>query len=55
LTASEDETQVQESYELGANSFIQKPTDPSEFSEMVLQVAMYWLLLNRTPGPRESA
>ncbi len=52
LTASEDERQVEESYALGANSFIQKPGDPSDFSEMVLQVAMYWLLLNRTTPER---
>jgi CheY-like chemotaxis protein len=52
LTSSEDEAQIDESYALGANSFIQKPTDPAEFSEMVLQVAMYWLLLNRTTPER---
>jgi two-component system response regulator len=48
LTSSEDENQIDAAYKLGANSFIQKPTDPSEYSEMVLQLAMYWLLLNRT-------
>lgn len=48
LTADEDPAKVVQCYDLGANSFIRKPTDPSEFSEMVLQVAMYWLLLNRT-------
>ena len=52
LTSSEDETQIEEAYKLGANSFIQKPTDPSEYSEMVLQLAMYWLLLNRTTPER---
>jgi CheY-like chemotaxis protein len=52
LTSSEDESQVEEAYKLGANSFIQKPTDPSEYSEMVLQLAMYWLLLNRTTAER---
>jgi two-component system, response regulator len=52
LTSSEDETQVEAAYKLGANSFIQKPTDPSEYAEMVLQVAMYWLLLNRTAPER---
>jgi CheY-like chemotaxis protein len=52
LTASEDQTQVEASYALGANSYIHKPTDPGEFSEMVLQVAMYWLLLNRTMPER---
>jgi two-component system response regulator len=52
LTASEDENQVEASYALGANSYIHKPTDPGEFSEMILQVAMYWLLLNRTMPER---
>lgn len=52
LTSSEDEGQVEESYALGVNSFVQKPTDPSEYTEMVLQVAMYWLLLNRTTPER---
>jgi CheY-like chemotaxis protein len=52
LTSSDDESRVEESYRLGANSFIQKPTDPSEFSEVILQVAMYWLLLNRTTPER---
>lgn len=52
LTSSEDEGQIEQSYALGANSFIKKPTDPSDFSEMVLQVAMYWLLLNRTNPER---
>ena len=47
LTADEDPAKVGQCYDLGANSFIRKPTDPGEFSEMVLQVAMYWLLLNR--------
>lgn len=52
LTASEDENQIEESYAMGANSFVQKPHDPSDFSEMVLQMAMYWLLLNRTMPER---
>jgi len=52
LTSSEDERQIEESYALGANSFIQKPTDPTDFSEMILQVAMYWLLLNKVAPER---
>jgi len=52
LTSSEDESQIEESYLTGANSYIQKPTDPAEFSEMILNVAMYWLLLNRTVPER---
>lgn len=52
LTASEEPSQIEESYALGANSFIKKPTDPTDFSEMILQVAMYWLLLNRVAPER---
>ncbi len=52
LTASEDDMQIESSYAFGANSYVHKPTDPAEFSEMVLQLAMYWLLLNRTMPAR---
>jgi len=52
LTSSEDEQQIEQAYAAGANSFIRKPNDPAEFSEMVLQLAMYWLLLNRTTPER---
>lgn len=52
LTSSEDENQIEEAYAQGANSYVQKPNDPSDFSEMVLQMAMYWLLLNRTMPER---
>lgn len=50
LTSSDEDNKVEECYESGANSFVKKPGDPAEFSEMVLQLGMYWLLLNRTPG-----
>jgi two-component system response regulator len=52
LTSSEDESQIEACYASGANSYIRKPTDTGEYSEMVLQVAMYWLLLNRTTAER---
>ncbi|RYG38153.1 response regulator [bacterium] len=48
LTASEDEEQMRAAYSGGANSFVRKPTDPSDFSDMILQLSMYWLLVNRT-------
>lgn len=49
MTASEDKNQMAEAYRKGANSYLRKPTDPEEFSEAVLQTAMYWLLLNELP------
>lgn len=52
MTSSEDQAQVDEAYKQGCNSFLRKPNEPADFSEMVLQVAMYWLLLNRTTPER---
>jgi len=49
LTSSDDEGQIDECYRLGANSYIRKPNDPVEYSDMILQLGMYWLLLNQAP------
>ena len=46
-SASEDASEVAKCYAMGANSFVLKPTDFAEYEEAVLQLAMYWLLLNR--------
>ncbi|MEJ5169706.1 MAG: response regulator [Fimbriimonadales bacterium] len=48
LTNSEDPAQAALCFENGANSFVRKPVDPQEFSETILQIGLYWLLLNET-------
>lgn len=55
LTSSTDHEDVRTAYRSGANSFIRKPTDPREFSETILQVALYWLLLNQSAVDRRYA
>jgi two-component system response regulator len=50
LTSSVEEQDLVESYHLGVNSYIQKPVDFDRFREMILQVGMYWLVVNR-PAP----
>jgi two-component system, response regulator len=46
LTSSREQSDIVNSYKLGANSYITKPIDSDEFVEKVQQVASYWLSLN---------
>jgi two-component system response regulator len=51
-TSLEDEDRL-EGYRVGANSYVRKPVDFHEFSNAVLQLGLYWLVLNEQP-PQES-
>ena len=51
LTTSAEPFDVDASYALGVNSYIQKPVDFERFVWAVKQVGLYWLVLNH---PRES-
>jgi len=49
LTSSNEEHDVAASYDLGVNSYIQKPIDSGRFAEAIGQLVAYWLLLNEPP------
>jgi CheY-like chemotaxis protein len=49
LTSSKEEQDLMEGYRLGANSYVRKPVDFSEFLEATRQLGLYWLVLNEAP------
>ncbi len=55
LTSSKEERDLMEGYELGVNAYAQKPVDFEQFAETVRQIGMFWMLINRLPGPEETA
>jgi two-component system response regulator len=50
LTTSREERDVLQSYELGANSYIVKPVDFEQFTQVVRDIGKYWLVLNQKTG-----
>ena len=51
LTSSDEDRDRVEGYALGANSFVRKPVDFSDFAEAIRLLGLYWLVLNRPATP----
>ena len=49
LTSSNEERDLVASYQLGVNSYIQKPVNFMEFQDVVRQLGLYWLVVNKKP------
>jgi two-component system, response regulator len=49
LTSSKEERDLVHGYDLGANSYIQKPVDFEQFRRTVKTVGLYWMVINQRP------
>lgn len=49
LTSSKEDKDRLAGYTSGANSYVRKPIEFSEFADAVRQLGLYWLILNEPP------
>ena len=52
VTSSCEEKDLVESYKLGANSYVVKPVDISQFIEAIKVLGQYWAVINQPPPAR---
>lgn len=50
LTSSDEQEDRVKSYQRGANSFVRKPLDFTDFAETVSRLGVYWLVTNEPPA-----
>ncbi|OEF95622.1 response regulator [Desulfuribacillus alkaliarsenatis] len=50
LSSSKEDADITRSYQLGANSYVNKPIDFSDFTSTVKSLGAYWLNINRLPS-----
>ena len=50
LTSSKEQEDILDSYRCGANAYVRKPVNFTDFSDAINALGMFWLLLNE-PAP----
>jgi len=55
LTSSQEDRDVAECYEAGANSYIVKPVEFERFVEAMRVVGLFWMVVASTPDARSSS
>jgi len=50
LTSSREEQDLVKSYELGVNAYVVKPIDFQQFVDAVMQLGLFWAVINEPPN-----
>jgi two-component system response regulator len=53
LTTSNEHEDLVRSYSLGANAYVRKPVDFSEFAEIARTIGLFWCVMNQQVNPHE--
>ena len=51
MTSSTQQKDMVEGYQLGVNSYIQKPVNFDQFQKLIKDLGFYWLVVNQFPPP----
>jgi CheY-like chemotaxis protein len=54
LTSSEQESDIETAYRLGAASYLVKPAEPERMSDLVRAIEVFWIQQNRLPAAHAS-
>jgi two-component system, response regulator len=49
LTSSAEDPDIAKCYQLGASSYIVKPMEFNEFTKVIANLGLYWMVLNKPP------
>ncbi|MCW3077633.1 MAG: response regulator receiver protein [Bacteroidetes bacterium] len=49
LTSSSEDPDIKKCYELGVNSYVVKPVEFDEFQKAILNLGLYWMIVNQHP------
>ncbi len=49
LTSSSRKQDIDKSYKLGANSYVEKPLNPIKFMEAIMSIEKFWIIFAKRP------
>ncbi len=49
MTSSKEDSDINQAYSYGVNSYVVKPVGFENFSKAVVELGMYWMLVNQEP------
>jgi DNA-binding NarL/FixJ family response regulator len=55
LTSSQHESDIRDSYSLGANAYVVKPVEFRSFASVLQQINNFWMRINQPAPERRSA